>query len=225
VEIPAYWLPRPDVRLDPGTAACFDRLLGEALDRGPERAIDYQLSAPKWQFLCHAADRGAVVLHGSGDPHLTQMQPRQPDDVLDFSNRHAVFAATDGIWPIFYAVLDRSRHPAVHTCNACVRVGGATRYFFSISRQVLEQRPWRTGTVYLLPAETFEAQPPIEVGDGRIHVAQSASAVPVEPLAKLSVQPDDFPHLQQVHGHDDEVLSARMAANPDGFPWFEDGDS
>ncbi|MBM9504347.1 hypothetical protein [Actinacidiphila acididurans] len=68
VELPAYWLPRPDFRPDRRTAASFDRLLDAALDRSPDRPVDYRLDAPKWQFLCHVADRGDVVLHGSGAP-------------------------------------------------------------------------------------------------------------------------------------------------------------
>jgi hypothetical protein len=228
VDFPSYWLPRPGVAADRETAASFDRLLDEALDSGPEQAIDYRLSAPKWQFLCHAAERGDLVLHGSGNPDITELQPRQPMDVDEFSNRNAVYAATDGIWPMFFAILDRERHRSTFLCNSCVRVGlpggqfGPPYYFFSISRPVLEQQPWRDGTVYLLPAATFELQPPMELGNTPLHIAQAAGPVPVKPLAKLSVRPSDFPYLRQVHGHDDEVLTARIAADPNGFPWFEE---
>jgi hypothetical protein len=227
VEIPAYWLSRPDVRPDPQLTASFDQLLDEALARGPEHPLDYRLAAPKWRFLCHTAERGGMVLHGSGDPGITEFEPRQPGDDLEFSNRLAVFAATDGIWPIFYAILDRVRHPSANMCNGCFRLGsptrhGDSRYFFSISAPVLAQQPWREGTVYLLPADSFEHQPPIELAHTSVYIAQSASPVPVKPLAKLTVGPADFPYLHQVHGHDDAVLAARMAADPDGFPWFEE---
>jgi hypothetical protein len=49
-------------------------------------------------------------------------------------------------------------------------------------------------------------------------VAQAVSPAGVKPLAKLTVGPRDFPFLQQIRGHDDELLQARIAANPDGFP-------
>jgi hypothetical protein len=58
-------------------------------------------------------------------------------------------------------------------------------YFFSISDMALTQRPWRSGVVYLLPAGSFETQPPLAVGDVRVQVAQAASPVPVAPVAKL----------------------------------------
>ncbi|OUD01494.1 hypothetical protein [Streptomyces swartbergensis] len=227
MQLPAYWIPRPSARLDRRTRTCFDRLLDTALDHGPDRPLDYRLAAPKWQFLCHVADRADVVLHGTGDPGIRRFEPRRPADPLDFSSRHAVFAATDGIWPMFYAVLDRDRQPGTRTCNACVRVGDATgrlgepHYFFSVTRTALARRPWRTGTVYLLPATGFERQPPIPTADGTVRVAQAASGTPVEPVARLQVQPADFPILHRVHGHDDAVLAARAAADPEGFPWFE----
>jgi hypothetical protein len=145
---------------------------------------------------------------------------------LEFSNRRAVFAATDGIWPMYYAILDREQHPMM-LCNSCIRIcaDGHTSnpyYYFSISRPELQVKPWRTGTVYLLPADNFDIQPLISVGESLIEVAQAASPVPVDPVAKLSVLPGDFPFLDEIIGHDDEVLAARIAADPGGFPWYEE---
>lgn len=208
------------------TVRAFDELLAQALGHGPDRPVDYRLDAPKRQFLCHAADRADVVLHGSGDPDITRFEPRLPGNTLDFSNRRAVFAATDGIWPLHYAILDRVRHPAVMTVNSCIRLGSTDgrlsepSYFLSISRQALDRRPWRAGTVYLLPAAGFERQPPVAVGENRVHIAQAASPTPVTPLAKITVEPEDFPFLDSVHGHDDEAVHARITADPQGFPWF-----
>ena len=215
MDLPAYWLPRPVVPTSPALRAEFDEVLDRAIAAGPDRPIDYRVDAPKWQFLCHAADRAEHVLHGSGDPGITEFTPRTPDDPTAFGGRHAVFAAADGVWPIFYAVLDRARVPLM--CNGCVRSGGEARYYFSISAPALALQPWRTGTVYLLPAATFELEPP----KGAIRSVQAASPVPVRPVAKLTVGPDDFPFRHAVHGHVDEELAARVAADPDGFPWHE----
>jgi hypothetical protein len=38
-------------------------------------------------------------------------------------------------------------------------------------------------------------------------------------LAVLRVEPDDFPFLEMVNGHDEGIVTARAAADPEGFPW------
>jgi hypothetical protein len=227
MQLPSYWKPRPPAAADSETTASFDRLLERALALGPDQPAEYRLAAPKWQFLCHAAERADLVLHGSGDPLIRRFEPRQPDDSLDFSNRRAVFAATDGIWPLYYAILDRDRFPEMMLCNSCIRVSATAGqlsepyYFFSVSRDALDQRPFRPGSVYLLPGGTFERQPPLTVEGGAVHVAQAASAEPVTPAAVFRVEPSDFPFLDQIRGHDNDVLKARIAADPAGFPWLK----
>ncbi|HEY7260878.1 MAG TPA: hypothetical protein VH589_05260 [Trebonia sp.] len=64
-------------------------------------------------------------------------------------------------------------------------------------------------------------QTPRALGQVTFQVAQAASPVPVSPVAKLAVGPGDFPFLELIRGHDDELLRARIAADPDGFPWVE----
>ncbi|SHM59794.1 hypothetical protein [Actinacidiphila paucisporea] len=54
-----------------------------------------------------------------------------------------------------------------------------------------------------------------------MHVAQAASPAAVAPVANFAVRPADFPFLDAVRGHDDAVLRARGAADPDGFPQAE----
>jgi hypothetical protein len=46
--------------------------------------------------------------------------------------------------------------------------------------------------------------------------------MPVKPLARLQVSPADFPFLDQIRGHDDQIQQERARANPDGFPWIDD---
>ncbi len=208
---------------DLATRAAFDSLLARAIAEGSGQPIGYTLVAPKWQFLTHVAERRGLVLHGSGNPHIERLEPRQSDDVDRFGNQAAVYGASEGIWPMFFAILDRERFPTGLLVNGCTYVAGEPDpfYFFSISRAALDQRPWRQGTVYLLPAAGFERQPPMSLGDVRISTGQVASHRTVVPLAKLVVGPTDFPFLEKVRGHDDVVTIARARANPDGFPWLD----
>lgn len=226
MDLPAYWMPRPGPGPDASTVAEFDRLLEEAVAAGPGQAIEYRLAAPKWQFLCHAADHAGFVLHGTGEPDIAIFEPRQPEDLSEFGSRRAVFAAMDGIWPMYFAILDRVRYE-MGLVNGCIRVA-ANRdpyYFFSISRSALEQQPWRQGIVYLLPAEGFQAQPPIRLDGEEIQIAQAVNPTAVRPAAKLVVQPEDFPFLHQIRGHDNDLLRTRAAADPDGFPWLDELDA
>src|SRR6218665_1803089 len=101
-----HWLAsRPPMPTDPAVLRSFDALFDAAVARGPESVIDYRLPAPRWQFICHLADTRDIVLHGSGNPEITRFEPRQPEDVSEFGNQNAVYAASDGLWPMYFAIL------------------------------------------------------------------------------------------------------------------------
>jgi hypothetical protein len=223
--LPAYWLSRPGPPPDAATRAAFDALLARALAAGPTAPIDYRLTAPKWQFLCHVADRGEVVLHGSSAPDIDRFEPRQSNDIAEFGNRTAVYAAADGLWAMYFAILDRPAHRMSLT-NGCFREVDADGsvseplYFFSINNEALEQDQFSTGTVYLLPAEGFEREADYVEAGRTVRTAQAASLEPVAPLAKLTVEPADFP--LRIRGHDFAVQQARIDADPGGFPWLAD---
>ena len=159
-----YWLSRPGPPPDPATRARSTRCWRAALAAGRGTAIDYRLAAPRWQFLCHAADGGQAVLHGSSDPDIDRFEPRQSNDIAEFGNRTAVYAAADGLWAMFFAILDRPRHRMSLT-NSCFRVLGEDGslsepyYYFAVNAEVLEQGQFSPGTVYLLPAGRFEREP------------------------------------------------------------------
>jgi hypothetical protein len=224
-EMPAYWSTRPGPAPDAATRAAFDRVLAEALRAGGE--IDYRLDAPRWQFLCHVADRGDLVLHGSGHPGIECFEPRQSNDVAEFGNRAAVYAAADGIWPMFFAILDRPRHRMSLT-NSCMRVErpdgtlSEPYYFFSVNAEVLAEDQFSPGTVYLLPATGFQREAPYDEGGRRVHTAQAASLEPVRPVARIAVERADFP--LPIRGHHYPTQAARIEADPHGFPWLDPGE-
>lgn len=223
MRLPDYWLTRPDVPVDEEASSAFDELFDQTIRIGGCPTIDFPLPWPKWQFLCHLADHHDIALHGSGDPAIIMFEPRQSQDLSEFGNQKAVYAASDGLWPMFFAIVDRDRVGSI--TNACVRLSNETGalqgpyYVFSISQSALPARPWRTGTVYLLSRSTFITQPPISFGPNQVHIAQLASFEPVQPLAKLTVTPADFPFLAQIRGHDDERLQEYATALQTGAPW------
>jgi hypothetical protein len=225
-ELPRWFSPRPGPHPDPDTLAAFERLFAATLERGAGAVIEYTLLAPKWQFLCYLCDHKEIVLHGSGQPDILEFEPRQSNDVVEFGNRRAVYAASDGIWPIYFAVMDRDQG-VTSLVNSCARVVGADGsrsepyYFFSINADALSRRPWRHGTIYLLQRDPFVQQPPRTYRGLQLELAQWASAVPVRALARLPVEPEDFPFLGQIVGHDPRVVKERAARDPDGFPWLD----
>jgi hypothetical protein len=220
MELPDYWL-RPPASMEAGDPAEFDAVLDRALAAGPATPIDYALAAPKWVFLQHAVDRGDIVLHGSSNPDIPLFEPRKANDVREFGDRAAVYAAVDGIWPLFFAVLDRSRTPFI--VNAAIRVftePEQSLWFFSVTDSVLADSPWRDGWIYLLPREGFEDDALMDFGGVQIRSLQAANPGPVRPLARLAVTPEDFPLLDRVRAHDDAVTAGRAAIDPSGFPWM-----
>ncbi len=222
--LPDYWLTRPSVNFDERAQIAFDELLDTTLRIGGCPSIQFSLPWPKWQFLCHVADYHDIAVHGSGDPNIALFEPRQANDLNEFGNQKAVYAASDALWAMFFAIVDRDRFPMSIT-NACVRLtdeGGASHgpyYVFSVSQSVLASQPWRVGTIYLLPRGKFVVQPPMPFGSNEVHIAQLASFEPVEPLAKLTITPADFPFLTQIRGHDDQRLQEYATALQTGAPW------
>ena len=225
VPLPDYWLSRPDDDPPARVRAELDAVWERTLRRGDAPFVDEPLPAPTWQFLCHLADVRGLVLHGSGDPDIGTFEPRQANDLGEFGNQRAVYAAGDGIWAMFFAIADRDRIGSV--TNACVRLADAAgrlsppRYVFSVSRSALPERPWRPGTVYVLPGDTFVLQPPLRFGEYEVRIPQLASLVPVTPLARVAVEPADFPFLDRVRAHDDDRLAEYAHALETGLPWPE----
>ena len=224
MELPDYWLPRPGVEPGPDERASFDRTWDRAIASGDRPLVEVE-PALRWQFLSHLADARGFVLHGSGDPGIDVFEPRQAIDLTDFGNQKAVYGAGDGIWAMFFAIVDRERIESI--TNACVRLVDAAgtvsppRYVFSISRSALPNRPWRSGTVYVLPGDSFTLQPPLRFGEFEVRIPQLASLVAVRPVARVAVEPADFPFLSDIRGHDDDRLAEYARALETGAPWPE----
>jgi hypothetical protein len=222
--LPDYWLQRPNIDYDAQTRTAFDKLFASVKAEVTNPRIDYRLPAPKWQFLCYLADQQGVVLHGTGDPQIRVFEPRPSNDLTEFGAQTAIYAAGDGLWAMFFAILDRSRY-RLATSNACIRLVNESgqvsepRYVFSISQPALRQQPWRKGTVYLLPGDTFVNQPSLRFGTYEVRVPQLASLVPVKPFAQLEVDPEDFPFLKDIRGLDDARLEEYGQAMQAGTPW------
>jgi hypothetical protein len=220
MDMPEYYLTRPSTWTDADVSG-FERLYADQVEPGAGTEIDYRLDAPRWQFLSWLTDEKGLLLHGSGKDDITEFEPRHPEDTSEFGGQQAVFASSDGIWAMFFAIVDRE--VARSLVNASFVLGtretATAYYYFSINQDAFDNEPWTMGMVYVLPAHGFRREPDDEWHGRRLRANQWASSVPVKPLAKLRVSPDDFPFLAEVNGHHQPSVVARAAEDPDGFPW------
>ncbi|HEX9090748.1 MAG TPA: hypothetical protein VF831_04630 [Anaerolineales bacterium] len=221
METPSYLLPRPEFDLTPSKLAAFEGLWQST---SPGDYIDYHLSDPKWQFLSYLCDTKELVLHGSQDLNIEIVEPHQARDERAFSNQRAIYATTDGIWVIYFAIIDRNGYPELSLFNSCLRIQASPQqltdpfYFFSITHSVLLQKPWCEGSIYILPRKNFVCEAPQQFQGVEIYFPHWISSSPATPVSKLRVGPQDFPFMKQIHGHNNEKLVQLYTSHPDVFP-------
>lgn len=220
---------RPPLTLDSSTHAAIDEFLSLGEPGGADALLDvdpivHARGVTPWQFLCGLAERRETAFHGTGDSKIESFEPREPIDFAPFGHQKAVFATTDPIWAMYYAIVDRDRYRLTLN-NGCILLRDAEGrrdlpyYYFSITGGALAERPWRTGYVYFLPAETFVPQPAGTYAGHAARVPQLASPVAVTPFARLQVAPADFPFLAQIRGHEDDRLGEYAQAVMAAAPW------
>jgi hypothetical protein len=174
---PGHFLIEPPLRLDPEKEARFAEQWRRLRAGGA-----YDLGDPKHEFLRWLVAHEDVLLHGSNRVAGERLEPRDQLDAIDRPVR-GVFASPDGIWPLFFAIADRSRTRLLF--NGCERRNGRGVYFFAVGT---DEDPWTRGTVFVLPRAGFR----------RTHGFEWLSEEPVEPLARIDVEPADFPFVDRV---------------------------
>lgn len=195
--------PAPVLTLDSQKIEAFEYLFWEAQQLGPSALIDYNIPYPKHEFLRYLVDRKRILLHGSNHSSMKILLPvRFTTDARAAMNNESVFASADGVLPMFFAILDRDNYEGSMSIGA-YRLSDATHYFFSINEEMLKAWPFRRGTIYLLPKDTFK---PAADGQGVI-LEEWISHEPVEVIAKLSVSPEDFPLLDAIWGHNENEVA------------------
>jgi hypothetical protein len=202
------------MRLTDAKRQAFAALIEPARRHGDGQPIAYRCPFPKYEFFGYLVTELGYLLHGSRAPDLAVFEPRPASDLYAFSAQRAVYAASDGIWPMVFAIRDRRPHQGTFF-NGCSRVvhGDGTfsepYYHFALAADGLRERPWTTGTIYVLPRETFVPHPLVHEDGLLVTLEEWASAEAVRPVAKLEVRPDDFPFLDAFWGYDPERLADR----------------
>lgn len=193
----------PPLRPDPERDRRFERVWRSA--SGP---IQWSLDDPKHEFVQWLEHRRLVVFHGSNrsgiEEFSTQRESIEIDDAGGRGNLQAVYATARGLWAIYFAVVDRTRlrgslrnGVADYLDEAGRRV---TRYNLSLSSHDLANRPFTTGTLYLLERGDFS---PIPLYPGGPPSQEWACPHPVRPVASITFEPHEYPLLESIGAHDE----------------------
>lgn len=83
---------------------------------------------------------------------------------------------------------------------------------------MLVQKPWCDGVIYIQPRQNFNQEAPQQIIGAQVHFPHWISKLATKPVAKIMVGPQDFPFLDQIHGHNDEKLVEIYSSNPGVFP-------
>jgi HEAT repeat protein len=183
----------PQVRIEwtePKRAA-FEHLFAQATADGS--AIPYDLPYPKHEFLRYLCDTRRLMLHGSARSDLDILKPlRDSTDVSEWGNLSGVYAESDPVRPIYFAVVDRrGSFGLMNGCFAIADDGSMDsrlddparprHYRLSVGFPSVGADIWREGWVYALPGDTFEFW------------EEWTSRAPVRPVFRIAVSRDDLP--------------------------------
>jgi hypothetical protein len=188
--LPSLAPPAVDVAGERRFAEAADALLAGGAVSIPE---------PRLDFLRWLAASRPVVFHGSPRDDLDELSTeRRSRDTTAWGDQQAVYASSDPVWAIYFACLRRDRS-FTGTKNASLGVAGGQlyprRYFFVHNRGSASPDRFRPGSLYLLPPETFVGDAPLA---GVLDTAHLVSRVPVRPLARVDVTPEDFPFRDRI---------------------------
>lgn len=189
----------------------FSELIDRTLQGGGKSIplIEYNLPYPKEDFLRFLATERNVLLHGSSNLDLEMLEPKQANDREKSSgNKNAVYCVADPVLPIFYAIRDRSKIEGLIESGVGKNPEtGELEYKFRMPQNALDKKPWSNGAVYIFESNKFHP----EKNDNGESSGEWISEVPVKPIAKLEVGPEDFRFLDKVEGED----SQERIHNPD----------
>lgn len=122
----------------------YDRILNNV--NSGESIIDYDSNIfPKYKFIQYISETRNVLLHGSNNKSIQRFEPRK-QTLFNGNSAEAVFASNDGIWPVFYAVLDK-KQVVYNIRNGSLSIKTKIRkfHFYSLDRLTTIKNPWTSG--------------------------------------------------------------------------------
>jgi len=157
--------------------------------------INYEAPFPKYRFLQYLSLKQNYLFHGSNNHSIDLFEPREQ---TLFNNKltKAVFATSDPVWSMFFAVFDRSKLVGSFR-NGCLVYKDMKYHYYSLNKFTSMNYPWTEGMVYILPKDIFKRS-----DTGKIHFDEWISHDYVRPIGKLVVGIDDFYYKDKVAIHE-----------------------
>lgn len=202
----------PSLDLDPEEELQYRRLLEEILALREGDEVEYRLAYPKHRFVQWVTTCHAVIFHGSQRHDIDVFEPPQmstrPDATTGQTPVSGVYGTHEGLWSLFFATLDRSRLSGPICSGVDYLDDRAGRQLAVYHVSVADTRPrLREGTLYFLPRDSFRR---LAYWPGGPLSNEWASEDPVRPLARLRVDPEDFPLQVGLHDGDAHIARGRM---------------
>lgn len=206
---PGSGLTAPDLELEAVEERAFGELWDEVVAGADGRLIE---PGSVTRFVQWLMAKEAVIFHGSTNAGIEEFRPirtsMELNDETGRGNLGAVYGTHDGLWAMFFAIVDRD------AISGSIRNGVARfqrladgapldLYHFSVNQETLERGPLTSGCLYLMPMDRFRRLPFYPGGPPS---NEWACGRPVRPLARLTVQPEDFPFHDRIGVHDDGPL-------------------
>ena len=198
----------------------FDEVWEATLKQGAGSVIDYRCPYPKHEFLTYLVEQKGLLMHGSNHGRIKVLLPMRFSEGVSYGSLDALYACSDGVWCIYYAIAHRNC-PNASLKSYCFRAkdadGTAKKfYYFSLHEDMHKSQPWTDGMIYILPRTTFQQ---LKNDLGQL-VEEWASDEPVVATAKIPVSPQDFPFLHCVQSHRTEAPApaiSRFATNYEAY--------
>lgn len=183
--------PKPTNKIEQKTKE-FDVIL-ELLKNN--EAIEFEQDQ-KINFLNYVVQNKGYLLHGSGVNSIQQIKPHSANcSSKEFGNQDAVFANKDPFITMFYALKNKDFEGVAESSSFVDSETGKTEYKFKFkTSNPTSEYCLSKGSIYLLERDSF-IQGSNDVGE---LIDEWASPELVSPIAKIDVNPEDFPYLSQV---------------------------
>ena len=181
-----------EMRLSEEAIEEFDEIFARLISSNHNSTFTYSSSYPLYMFLNYVIEKKGLVVHGSNHPSINLFEPKN-SSLFNGKPIKAVFASSDGVWSLFFAVQNRKGYVG-SIRNLCLSVNttkGKKRYYYFSTNNDGSNR-WTDGTIYFFPKSQFK--------QGGIK-DEWVCETELEPLAKLSVTPSDFPFIDKVRIH------------------------